>query len=241
MASLTRELEWTPGVGDGQGDLACCNSWGRKELDTTERLNWTELNWSSGFFKIVNLTNIKACQAFDFYLFKYYICLSLFRLRLLLCIYYYVWWLWLLSHPVVWLFVILWIEACQDSLSLSISWSLLKFMSIASVMPFSHLILCCLLLLLPSIFPSIRDFSNGVAVPIRWPRHWSFSVSPSSEYSGLISIKIQWFDLLSAQGTLKSLFQHHSSNAPILRHSAFFTVQLSQLYLTTRKIIVCPH
>ena len=111
---------------------------------------------------------------------------------------------------------------------LTISWSLLKFMSIATVMPSGYLIFYPLLLLPPSIFPSIRDFSNAVAVPIRWPPYWSFSVSPSSEYSGLISLKIQWFDLLSVQGTLKSLFQHHSSKVSILRHSAFSTVQHSQ-------------
>ena len=104
-----------------------------------------------------------------------------------------------------------------------------KFMSIELVMPSNHLILCCPLLLLPSIFPSIRVFSNESAVQTRWPKYWSFSFSfsPSNEYSGLISYKIDWFDLLAVQGILKSLLQHHSSNASMLQHSAFSMVQLS--------------
>ena len=122
----------------------------------------------------------------------------------------------------------------QASLSLTISWSLLKFMSIESAMPFNHLILCCPLLLLPSIFPSIRVVSNESALRIRWPKYWSFSfsISPSNEYSGLISFRIYWFDLLAIQGTLKSLLQHYSSKASILQCSAFFIVQLSHLYMT---------
>ena len=115
--------------------------------------------------------------------------------------------------------------------------SLPKFMSIASVIPTNHLILCPLLLLLPSIFPSIRVFSNESAVHIRWLKDWSLSISPSNEYSGLISFKIVWFDLPAVQGTLKSLLQHHSSKAPILWYSAFFTVQLSHPYMTTGKTI----
>ena len=128
---------------------------------------------------------------------------------------------------------------CQASLSITNSRSSPKPMSIKSVMPSNHLILCCLLLLLPSIFPSIRVFSNESALRTRWPRYWtfSFSVSPSNEYSGLISIKIDWFDLLAVQGTLKSLLQHHSSKASILQHSAFFIVQLSHPYMTTGKTI----
>ena len=116
------------------------------------------------------------------------------------------------------------------------SLSLLKLMSVESVMPSNHLILCHPLLL-PSIFSSIRVFSNESAVPIRWPKHWSFSfsISPSNEYSGLISFKMDLFDLLTVQGTLKSLLRHHSSKASILRHSAFFLVQLSHLYITTGK------
>ena len=112
-----------------------------------------------------------------------------------------------------------------------------KFMSIASVMLSSHLTLWCPSLLLPSFFPIIRDFSNESAVCIRWPKYWSFSIgiSPSKEYSGFISLKIDWFDLLAVQGTLRSLLQHHNSKASILWHSYFFMVQLSQLYLTTGK------
>ena len=120
---------------------------------------------------------------------------------------------------------------------LTISWSLLKLMSIESVMPSNHLILCCPLLCLPSIFPSIRVFSNASVLHIRWPEYWnfSFSISPSNEYSGLISFRIDWFDHLAVQGTLKSLFQHHSSKASILQRSAFFIAQLSHPYTTTGK------
>ena len=112
-------------------------------------------------------------------------------------------------------------------------------MSIESVMPSNHLILCHPLLLLPSIFPSIRVFSSESALRIRWPEYWSFSfsISPSNEYSGLISFRIHWFDLLAVQGTLKSLLQHQSSKASILRRSAFFMVQLSHLYMTTGKTV----
>ena len=108
-----------------------------------------------------------------------------------------------------------------------------------SVMPSNHLILCLPLLLPPSVFPSIRVFSNESVLHIRWPKYWSFSfnISPSNEYSGLISFRIDWFDLLAVQGTLKSLLQHHTSKASILRHSAFFTVQLSHPYMTTGKTI----
>ena len=114
-----------------------------------------------------------------------------------------------------------------------------KLMSIQSVMPSSHLILCRPLLLLPSIFPSIRVFSNESALCIRWPKYWSFSfkISPSNEYSGLISFRIYWLDLLAVQGTLKSLLQHHSSKASILWHSAFFIVQLLHPHMTTGKTI----
>ena len=122
--------------------------------------------------------------------------------------------------------------ARQASLSITNSWSLPKLMSIKSVMPSSHLILYCPLLLPPAIFPSIRVFSNGSVLRIRWPKYWnfSFSVSPSKEYAGLISFRMDWLDLLAFQGTLKSLLQHHSSKASILQHSAFFTVQLSHPY-----------
>ena len=125
----------------------------------------------------------------------------------------------------------------RASLSFTISQSLLKLMSIESVVPSSHLVLRCPLLLLPSIFPSINVFSNESALRIRWPKYWSFSfsISSSNEYSGMISFRIDWFDLLSVQGTLKSLPQHHSSKASILWRSAFFMVQLSHPYMTTGK------
>ena len=112
-------------------------------------------------------------------------------------------------------------------------------MSIESVMPSNHLILCHFLLLLPSTFPNIRVFSNESVLPIRWPKYWSFSfsISPSNEHPGLISFRMDWLDLLTVQGTLKSLLQHHSSKASILRHSAFFIVQLSYPYVTTGKTI----
>ena len=125
------------------------------------------------------------------------------------------------------------------SLSITNSWSLLRLMSIELVMPSNHLILCHPLLLLPSILPSIRVFSSESVLHIRWPKYWSFSfsISPSDEYSGLISFRMDWLDLLAVQGTLKSLFQHSSSKASVLRHSAFFTVQLSHPYMTTGKAI----
>ena len=121
------------------------------------------------------------------------------------------------------------------SLSITNSQSLLKLMSIELVMPCNHLILCHSLLLLPSIFPSIRFFSNESVLCIRWPKYRGFSISPSNEYSGLISFRIDWLDLLVVQGTLKNLLQHHSSKASILRCSAFFIVQLSHPYMTTGK------
>ena len=134
----------------------------------------------------------------------------------------------LLSH--VQLFAIPWTAACQASLSITNSWSLLKHMPIKSVMPSNHLILCRPLLLLPLIFPSIRVFSNESVLCNRWPKYWSFgiSISPSNEYSGLISFRIDWFDFLAVQGTFKSLLQHHNSRASILWHPAFFIVHLSR-------------
>ena len=139
----------------------------------------------------------------------------------------------------VWLFATPWTIACQASLSITSSQSPPKPMSIVSVMPSSHLILCHPLLLLPSIFPSIRVFSNESALHIRWPKCWSFSfnISPSNEHPGLISFRMDWLDLLAVQGTLKSLLQHHSSKASIFWCSAFFTVQLSHPYMTTGKTI----
>ena len=137
------------------------------------------------------------------------------------------------------LFATPWTDARQASWSITNSWSLLKLMSFESVMPSNYLILCCPLLLLPSIFPGIRVFSNGSVLCIRWPKCWSFSfnISLSNEYSGLISFRIDWFDRLAVQGALKSLLQHHSSKAAILWCSDFFMVQLSHLYMTTGKTI----
>ena len=130
-----------------------------------------------------------------------------------------------------------WTAAHQAPLSFTVSWSLLTLMSIESVMPSNHLILCQPLLLLSSIFPSIRVVSNESALHIRWPKYWSFNISPKNEYSGLISFRTDWFDLRATQGTLKSLLQHHKSKASILRYSVFFMVQLSHLYMTTGKTI----
>ena len=139
----------------------------------------------------------------------------------------------------IWLFVTPWTAALQASLTFTISWSLLKLMSIELVMPSNHLILCHLLLLLPSIFPSIRIFSSELALRIRWPKYWSFSfsISLSNEYSGLISFRMDWLDLFAVQGTLKSLFQHHRSKASIPWSSDFLLVHLSHPYLTTGKTI----
>ena len=143
----------------------------------------------------------------------------------------------LLSHVLP--FAIPRTAACRTSLSITNSQSSLRFTSIESVMPFSHLILCRSLLLLPPILPNIRVFSSESTLCMRWPNYWSFSfnISPSNEYPGLISFRIDWLDLLAVQGTLKSLLQHHRSKASILWHSAFFTVQLSHPYMTTGKTI----
>ena len=130
------------------------------------------------------------------------------------------------------LFATPWTAACQASLSITNSWSLLKLTSIESVMPSNHLTLSCPLLLLPSIFPSSRVFSNESVLHIRWPKDWTFSfnISPSNDYSGLISFRMDWLDLLAVQGTLKSLVQYHSSKASVLRCSAFFIVHLSSIH-----------
>ena len=146
-------------------------------------------------------------------------------------------WVQSLSH--VQFFATAWTAARQASLSFTISQSFLKLMSIESVMPFNHLILFRPFLLLPSIFPSIRVFSYKSSLCTRWPKYWSFSfsISPSNEYSGLISFRMDWLDLLAVQGTLKGLLQHHSSKASILWRSVFFTVQLSHPYMTTGKTI----
>ena len=161
----------------------------------------------------------------------------------IVCLFY---WVCTLVHiPVVQLTSLSWLletpltAALQASLSLIISWSLTKFMSIDLVMLSNHLILYRPLLLLPSIVPSIRVFSNESVVCIRWPKYWSFSfsISPSNEYSGLISFRMDWLDLLAVQGTLKSLLQHHGSKASILQCSVFFMLQLSHPYMTTGKTI----
>ena len=128
-----------------------------------------------------------------------------------------------------------WTVACQAYKSFIISGSLFKLMSIESVMPSNHHILCCLLLLLPSVSPSMRVFSSGLALSIRWSKYWNFNISPSNEYSKLISFRMDWFDILAVQGTLTSLLQHHSSKASILQCSAFFMVQLSHPNMTTGK------
>ena len=139
----------------------------------------------------------------------------------------------------VWLFVTPWTAACQASLSNTNSQSLLKLMPIELVMPSNHLIFCHPLFLLPSVFPSIRVFSNQSVLHIRWPKYWSFSFSigPSSEYSGLISFRMDWLNLFAVHGTLKSLLQHHNSKASTLWCSAFLMVQISHPYMTTGKTI----
>ena len=143
----------------------------------------------------------------------------------------------MLSH--IQLFATPWTAAHQAALPITNSWNLLKLMSIESVMPSNHLILCCPLLLMPSIFPSLSVFSNESVLHIRWPKYWSFSlsISSSNEYSGLISYRTDWLDLLAVQGTLKSLLQHQSSKASILQCSVFFIVQLSYPYMTVGKTI----
>ena len=149
-------------------------------------------------------------------------------------------WLWFSSVQSlsrIWLFATPWTSVRQASLSITNSQSLPKLMSIESAMPTNHLILCRPILLLPSILPSIRVFSNESVLCIRWPKYWSYSfnISPYSEHPGLISFRMDWLDLLAVQRTFKSLLQHHSSKASVLRRSAFFTVQLSHPYMTTRK------
>ena len=137
----------------------------------------------------------------------------------------------------IWLFANQWTAAPQSSLSITNSWGLFKLMSIESVMPSSYRILCRPLIHPPSIFPSIRVFSKESALHIRWPKYWSFSfsISPSNEYWGLISFRMDWLDLLAVQGTLKSLLWHHSLKVSVLQHSAFFMVQLSHPYMTPGK------
>ena len=182
-----------------------------------ERLNWTPLDQRAGeFFKSQGRSSQVTCACY--FGLQFSSVQSLSRVRL---------------------FVTPWIASRQASLSITNSRSSPRFMSIESEMPSSHLILCWPLLLLPPIPPSIRVFSNESTLRMRWPKYWSFgfSISPSKEHPGLISFRMDWLDLLEVQGTLKSLLQHHSSKASILRRSAFFTVQLSHPYMTTGKTI----
>ena len=197
------EFEQALGAGDGQGSLACCSLWDPKELDTNERLNWTDL--MKQICLLADLQKNPLANEGDALSYStpcghekhhhYYHCLSSIQL---------------LSH--VWHFVTPWTAAYQASLSITNSLSLPKPMSIESVMPSNHLILWHPLLLLPSIFPSIRVFTNESTLHMRWPKYWSFSfsISPSNEHPGLICFRMDWLDLLAVQRTLKSLFQHHS-------------------------------
>ena len=175
-------------------------------------------------FKCFHYFHYSACYLFTTFFSAYFSSVQFSSVQLLSC---------------VQLFATPWTAARQASLSITNSRNPPKLMSIESVMPSSHLILCHPLFLLPSIPPSIRVFSNQSTLCIRWPKYWSFSfsISPSKEHPGLISFRIDWLALLAAQGTLKSLLQHHSSKASILQHSALFTVQLSHLYMTTGKTI----
>jgi len=243
----TRRRQWQPtpillpGKSHGWRSLVCCSPWGREELDKTERLHFHfslscigEGNgnphqcsclqnprnggawWAAIYGVAQNRPRLKRLSSSS--------SLNHSSVQFLSC---------------VWLFVTPWTVAHQASLSITNSQSLLILMSIESVMPSNHLILCRSFLLLPLIFPSIRVFSYESVLCIRWPKYWSFSfsISPSNEYSGLISYRMDWLDLLAVQGTLKSLLQHHSSKASILLPSAFFIVQLSHPCMTTGKTI----
>ena len=186
--------------------------------------------WILSLFSLTVQMTCQFCWYFkeqSFFFFFYYIYCFLFQFSSVQ------------SLSCVWLFATPWSVACQASLSITNCWSLLKLMSIESVTPSNHLILCHPLLLLPSIFPSIRVFSSESVPRIRWPKYWSFSfnISPYNEHSGLISFRMDWLDLLAVQGTLKSLLQHHSSKASILWRSAFSLVELSHPYMTTGKTI----
>ena len=197
------EFEQALGVGDGQGSLAYCSPWSCKESDMTEQLNWTEQGLVR-LWRNLNTPTLLITQTF------------VRKVMSLLFTMLYISSVQLLSH--VWLFVTPWAAAPKASLSITNSQSLLKLMSIKSVMPSNHLILFHPLLLPPSIFPSIRVFSNESVLCIMWPKYWSFSfsISPFNEYSGLISFRMGWLDLPAVQGTLKSLLQHHNSKASIL-------------------------
>ena len=211
MASPTQwTWVWALGVGDEQGSLVCYSPWGHRASDMTEWLNWIYLF----------LITFSVCRnAFPSPPLTQFSSVQS------------------LSH--VQLFATPWTTACLASVSITNSRNLFKLMSITLVMPSNCLILCRPLLLLPSIFPSIRVFSNELLLPIRWPKYWSFSfsISPSSEYSELISFRMNWLEFHAVQGTFKSLLQHHTSEASVLRCSAFFIVHLSHLYKTTGKTI----
>ena len=208
-------MRWLDGITDlmDVGSLACCSPWGRKESGMTERLKWTELHFLGYIKELIQCVHSPVDGHLGYFPAKKTAKLSIIK------DFSSVQWL-----SRVWLFATPWTAAHQDSLSITNSQSLLKLMSIKSVMPSNYLILCRPLLLLPSIFPSIRVFSNESVLLIKWPKYWSFSIS---EYSGLISFRIDWFDLLAVQGTLKSLLQHRTSKASILWRSCFFRVQLS--------------
>ena len=240
---LAWRIPWTEEFGGLQ-------STGHKESDTTERLHF---HFTFTFIQLICYTFSLSYVEFKFmysanrrmfWILTWFWCLpanvfsfnsSIFGSTIVLAVVCLI--VQSLSH--VWLFAAPWAAARQASLSFNISQSLLKPMSIESVMPSNHLILCCPLLLPPSVFPSIKVFSNESALWIRWPKYWNFnfSISPANEYSGLISFRIDWLDLLAVQGTLKSLLQHHSSKALILQRSAFSMIQLSYPYMTTRKTI----
>ena len=234
-----------PGKSHGQRSLVGCSPWGCEESDTTE---WLRFHFSLSCIGEGN-GNILQCSCLEnprdggaWWAAIYGVAQSQTRLKRLsssssssvarLSTFSSV-----QLHRGVQLFVTPWTTARQASLSITNSRSLLKLMSIESVMPQNHFIFCCPLLFLPSIFPSIRVFSSESVLCIRWPKYqsFSFSISPSNEYSGLISFRMDWLDLLAVQGTLKNLLQHHSSKASILWPSAFFIVQLSHLYMTTGK------
>ena len=245
-----------PGESQGRGSLVGCCLWVRTESDMTEVTyqhgivgrTWEGIHGPSlseqntwymtlFLFSTVLLSpKIKySTNFFGFTTLWEYLHWTVMKLRLWVFLHYSVQ---SLSH--VQLFVTPWTAAHQASLSITNSQSPPKPTSIELVMPSNHPVLCRPLLLLPSIFPSIRVFSNESAVRIRWPKYWSFSfnISPSNEHPGLISFRMGWMDLLAVQGTLKSLLQHHSSKASILRCSAFFIVQLLHLYMTTGKTII---
>ena len=219
------EFKQAPGTVDGQRSLACWNLWGCKESDMTEWLNWTEVLQGYHFLPCVLvymsscvyptrveflIATLVVCQQIVFNCYQWHVLYSNHLFSSIQS----------LSH--VWLFPTPWTAARQASLSIINSWSLLKLMSIESVMPSNHLIFCHPLLLPPSIFPSIRVFSNELVLCIRWPKYWSFSfsISPSNEHPGLISFRMDWFDF-AVQGLLKSLLQHCSSKASVLQCSTF--------------------